>query len=297
MKIIAYNSILKLIKKNLQRKIMKIGIIGLGLIGGSLGLCMKKSKIISTVSGYDISRENEKEALELGLVHEILSIEEMKQKCDVIFLAIPVEAIITTLAQLKDARKETTIIDLGSTKFKILQSCPPEIRGNFIAAHPMAGTENSGPSAAFSELLNGAVVVICDDNNADEMHVKRAVEIFSFAGMKIVFMDALSHDHHVGLISHLPHAISYSLVNSVLKEENRRNIINLAGGSFTGMARIAKSSPEMWVDIFKQNKENLLKSIESFKKELQICTDMIENEKWSELDSWMHSARTLREIL
>ena len=276
---------------------MKIGIIGLGLIGGSLGLCMKKSKIISSVSGYDISRENEKEALELGLVHEIISIDEMKQKCDVIFLAIPVEAIIATFEKLKDIRPETTIIDLGSTKFKILQSCPEQIRPNFIAAHPMAGTENSGPSAAFSELLNGAVVVICDDNNADEMHVKRAVEIFSFAGMKIVFMDAASHDHHVAIISHLPHAISYSLVNSVLKEENRRNIINLAGGSFAGMSRIAKSSPQMWVDIFKQNKQNLLNSIKAFENELRICTDMIENEKWSELDSWMHNARTLRDIL
>ena len=161
----------------------------------------------------------------------------------------------------------------------------------------MAGTENSGPKAAFKELLNGAVVVICDDKNADELHMKRAVEIFSFAGMKIVFMDAASHDHHVAIISHLPHAISYSLVNSVLKEENRRNIINLAGGSFAVMSRIAKSSPQMWVDIFKQNKQNLLNSIKAFENELRICTDMIENEKWSELDSWMHNARTLRDIL
>ena len=224
---------------------MKIGIIGLGLIGGSLGLCLKSTKIISAVYSYDISRENEKEALRLGLVHEILSLEQMKQSCDAIFLAIPVEAIIETLQKLSDCRSETTIIDLGSTKFKILQNCPPQIRRNFIAAHPMAGTENSGPQAAFKELLNGAVVVICDDHGADEVHIKRAVEIFSFAGMKIVFMDAKSHDHHVALISHLPHAISYSLVNSVLKEENRRNIINLAGGSFSGMSRIAKSSPQM----------------------------------------------------
>ena len=276
---------------------MKIGIIGLGLIGGSLGLCLKSTKIVSSVSGCDLSKKNEQTALNLGLVHEILSIDEMKQKCDAIFLAIPVEAIITTLQNLKDCNENTTIIDLGSTKFKILESCPSEIRLNFIAAHPMAGTENSGPKAAFKDLLKDAVVVICDDKNAGEMHMKRAVEIFSFVGMKIVFMNAKSHDHHVGLISHLPHAISYALVNSVLKEENRRNIINLAGGSFTGMARIAKSSPEMWVDIFKQNKENLLNSIENFEKELQICINMVKNERWDELSKWMYEARKLRDII
>ena len=276
---------------------MKIGIIGLGLIGGSLGLCLKSTKIISAVYGCDISRENEKEALRLGLVHEILSLEQMKQSCDAIFLAIPVEAIIETLQKLSDCRSETTIIDLGSTKFKILQSCPPQIRRNFIAAHPMAGTENSGPQAAFKELLNGAVVVICDDHGADEVHIKRVVEIFSFAGMKIVFMDAKSHDHHVALISHLPHAISYSLVNSVLKEENRRNIINLAGGSFSGMSRIAKSSPQMWVDIFKQNRTNLLCAIDAFKNELEICVGMIRDERWDELEAWMYEARKLRDII
>jgi len=276
---------------------MKIGIIGLGLIGGSLGLCLKSTKIISAVYGCDISRENEKEALRLGLVHEILSLEQMKQSCDAIFLAIPVEAIIETLQKLSDCRSETTIIDLGSTKFKILQNCPPQIRRNFIAAHPMAGTENSGPQAAFKELLNGAVVVICGDHGADEVHIKRAVEIFSFAGMKIVFMDAKSHDHHVALISHLPHAISYSLVNSVLKEENRRNIINLAGGSFSGMSRIAKSSPQMWVDIFKQNRTNLLSAIDAFKNELEICVQMIEGERWDELEAWMYEARKLRDII
>ena len=276
---------------------MKIGIIGLGLIGGSLGLCLKSTKIISAVYGCDISRENEKEALRLGLVHEILSLEQMKQSCDAIFLAIPVEAIIETLQKLSDCRSETTIIDLGSTKFKILQNCPPQIRRNFIAAHPMAGTENSGPQAAFKELLNGAVVVICDDHGADEVHIKRVVEIFSFAGMKIVFMDAKSHDHHVALISHLPHAISYSLVNSVLKEENRRNIINLAGGSFSGMSRIAKSSPQMWVDIFKQNRTNLLGAIDAFKNELEICVQMIRDERWDELEAWMYEARKLRDII
>ncbi|RAZ51874.1 prephenate dehydrogenase [Campylobacter hyointestinalis] len=276
---------------------MKVGIIGLGLIGGSLGLALRDMKIISSVSGYDLNKQNEEDALKLGLIDKIISFEEMKRTCDMIFLAIPVEAIIKVLGDLKDIPKNTTIVDLGSTKSKILEECPKEIRENFVAAHPMAGTENSGPKAAFKSLLNGAVVVVCDDKNAHEKHIKRAVEILSHAGMKIIFMDAKSHDHHVGIISHLPHAISYSLVNATLKEEDKRNILLLAGGSFSGMARIAKSSPEMWVDIFKQNKDNLISAIDSFKNELQICQDLIKGEKWDELKEWMNTARKLRDIL
>lgn len=276
---------------------MKVGIIGLGLIGGSLGLALRDMKIISSVSGYDLNKQNEEDALKLGLIDKIISFEEMKRTCDMIFLAIPVEAIIKVLGDLKDIPKNTTIVDLGSTKSKILEECPKEIRENFVAAHPMAGTENSGPKAAFKSLLNGAVVVVCDDKNAYEKHIKRAVEILSHAGMKIIFMDAKSHDHHVGIISHLPHAISYSLVNATLKEEDKRNILLLAGGSFSGMARIAKSSPEMWVDIFKQNKNNLVSAIDSFKNELQICQDLIKGEKWDELKEWMNTARKLRDIL
>ncbi|NLK66066.1 MAG: prephenate dehydrogenase [Campylobacteraceae bacterium] len=276
---------------------MKIGIIGLGLIGGSLGLCLKDMKLISGVYGYDISKENEKLALELGLVHEIVSFEEMKEKCSVIFLAIPVEAIVETLQNLKDIDSKTTIIDLGSTKAKIILSCPKEIRPNLVAAHPMAGTEHSGPKAAFKELLKDAVVVICDDDRTGEMHLKRAIEIFSHSGMRIVFMDALKHDHHVAIISHLPHVVSYALVNSVLKEENRRNIINLAGGSFSDVGRIAKSSPEMWSDIFKQNKQNVINAVDAFRKELDICEEMIENDRWSELEEWLGDARVIREFL
>ncbi|PSM51580.1 chorismate mutase / prephenate dehydrogenase [Campylobacter blaseri] len=276
---------------------MKIGIIGLGLIGGSLGLCLKDMKLVDSVFGYDIDKNNEKEALNLGLVNDIFSFEELKTKCDVIFLAIPVEAIIETLKKLKDIPKTTTIIDLGSTKEKILENCPSEIRANLIASHPMAGTENSGPKAAFKELLLGQVVVICEDEQTSGFHLKRAVELFSYAGMKIVFMDPKRHDHHAAFISHLPHVASFSLVNSVLKEENKKNIINMAGGSFADVSRIAKSSPEMWSDIFKQNKTNILHSINSFKKELDICTKMIENDEWDKLREWMGDARVIREFL
>lgn len=276
---------------------MKVGIVGLGLIGGSLGLALRQEKLISCVSGFDLDKSHESQALELGLVHEILSFDEMKKKCDIIFLAIPVEAIIKIIKDLDDIDENTTIIDLGSTKQKIIESIPSKIRKNFIPAHPMAGTEYSGPNAAQKDLYNGAVVVICDFKESSEKHVKRSVELFSHLGMKIVFMSASEHDHHVGLISHLPHAIAFSLASGVLKQEDKRHIMALGGPTFRGMIRVAKSSPIMWVDIFKQNKNNILEAIKMFKDELSECERLVGNDKWDELSEWMNKARKIREIL
>ena len=201
---------------------MKIGIVGLGLIGGSLGLSLKNEKLISCVSGTDLNKEHEKQAMQLGLVHEILTLEGMKQKCDMIFLAIPVEGIIKIVKEFEGIGENTTIVDLGSTKQKIIEAVPESIRQNFIPAHPMAGTEYSGPTAAFSGLFKDAVVAICDFKESGEIHVKRSVELFSHLGMKIIFMSAAEHDHHASVISHLPHAISFSLASSVLKKENKK---------------------------------------------------------------------------
>ncbi|MDL0087960.1 prephenate dehydrogenase [Campylobacter gastrosuis] len=276
---------------------MKVGIIGLGLMGGSLGLALKDEKLISCVSGYDLNKEHEKKALELGLVHQILSFDEMKKECDIIFLAIPVEAILKVVTQLTDIDENTTIIDFGSTKERIIEAVPLSIRKNFIPAHPMAGTEYSGPEAAFKSLYKDAVVVVCDFEESSEKHVKRSVELFSHLGMKIIFMSASEHDHHVGIISHLPHAISFSLANGVLKDEDKRNIIALGGPTFRGMIRVAKSSPIMWSDIFKQNKNNILNAINMFENELDECKKMVQNEQWDELFSWMSDARKIKEIL
>ncbi|MCW1359990.1 prephenate dehydrogenase [Campylobacter sp. CCS1377] len=275
---------------------MKVAIIGLGLMGGSLGLCLKENKLISTVYGYDKSKENEKQALELQLVHELITLDRLEE-CDIVFLAVPVDAILELLQALKDISFKTTIIELGSTKRKIIESLPQSLKKNFISAHPMAGTENSGPKAAFKELYKDAVCVLCDSEVADDLHQKRAVEIFSHLGMRIVFMDSVAHDHHTAIISHLPHVISFSLANYVMKEEDKRNIAHLGGPSFKGMCRIAKSNPDMWGGIFEQNKENILSSIECFQKELDRCKKMLENADKDELYAWMKRANTLREIL
>lgn len=275
---------------------MTIGIIGLGLIGGSLGLAFQNTKIVSKVFGFDHNLTHCEDALKLNLIDEIVSFDDIK-KCDTIFLAIPVEAIIGTLSMLKGVGNRTTIIDLGSTKSEIIKSTPKSIRSNFVAAHPMAGREKFGPSAAHSDLYRDKIVVLCDTRNTADFHKDRAVQLFSHIGMKIVFMEESEHDKHASFISHLPHAISYALANSVIGQQDPKSILLLAAGGFESMSRLAKSSPTMWSDIFKQNRENLLVSLELFEKELSTCKQMIKDEKWSELESWMGDATTLHKIL
>ncbi|BCX79875.1 prephenate dehydrogenase [Campylobacter sp. 19-13652] len=277
---------------------MKVGIVGLGLMGGSLGLALQKTKIVSTVSGWDLSEAHKNEALELGLVHEIADISTMKQNCDIVVLAIPVEAIIATLKNdLFDAPSNLTIIDFGSTKRAILDAVPDSIRGNFVAAHPMAGTEYSGPKAAFSSLYDGATVIFCDPELTTDRHAMRAVELFSHIGMKIVFMSAAEHDHHTAIISHLPHAISFSLASGVLQQEERRHIVALGGPTFSGMIRVAKSSPVMWSDIFKQNEDELISAIDMFSDELARLKGLVASKDWQGVGEFMRKARKIREIL
>lgn len=275
---------------------MVVGIVGLGLMGGSLGLALQNTKLVSKIVGFDHNLSHCEEALKLGLIHEIVSFSEIK-KCDVIFLAIPVGSIIKALQELQDVIETTTIIELGSTKAEIVNSVPQTIRTNFIAAHPMTGTEKFGPSAAIQNLYHDKVVVLCDTDSNDDLHKNRAIQIFSHIGMKIVFMDPKEHDAHASFISHLPHVISYALANSVMGQEDPKSILALAAGGFRDMSRVAKSSPQMWSDIFKQNKLNVLNSIHIFEQELDKSKKMIEDEDWNGLEAWMRKATTLHKIL
>ncbi len=275
---------------------MVVGIIGLGLMGGSFSLALRASKIDVKILGFDKNEKHLKQAKNLGLVDEIVGFEDLK-KADVIILAIPVEAIIETFKDFKNISKNSTIIDLGSTKEEIVLKIPIEIRANFVAAHPMAGTENFGPQAAFKELYIEKIVVLCNVEKNSTFHKNQAIKIFEALKMQIVYMDAKEHDLHAAYISHLPHAISYALANSVLKQEDPKSILILAAGGFKSMSRIAKSSPNMWSDIFKQNKKNLLHSIDSFEDELKYAKKLIKDDRFEELKEWMQNATTLHNII
>jgi len=275
---------------------MNIAIIGLGLMGGSLALSLKKLDFITSVIGSDHNLLHQEQANELNLVDKIVEIDEVK-KCDVIFLAIPVDGVIAALKNLTDVSAGTTIIDLGSTKAKIVSSIPSEIRKNFVAAHPMTGTENFGPLAAVEDLYENHVVVLCDLEDSGENQAKTAKKIFKALGMKKSFMGASEHDRHAAFISHMPHAISYSIANTVMKQENKHNILALAAGGFRSMSRLAKSSPYMWEDIFRQNKDNLLEAINLFEDELKILKKNIEDENWDQVHNDIEAGNKLHEIL
>ena len=274
---------------------MNVAIIGLGLMGGSLALSLKKLDFIDEIVGYDHNKKHQKDALALKLVEKIVSFEEVK-KYDVIFLAIPVNGVIAALQELKDVQKNATIIDLGSTKAKIVAAVPAEIRKNFVAAHPMTGTENFGPHAALEGLYEDKVVVLCDLEDSGEHQRMVARKIFKALKMKKYFMKSNEHDRHAAFISHMPHAISYSLANTVMKQEKRDNILALAAGGFRSMSRLAKSSPYMWEDIFRQNKENLLEAIELFQEELTMMKKNIQNDKWEQVHKEMADANKLHDI-
>ncbi|MDD2790066.1 MAG: prephenate dehydrogenase [Sulfurimonas sp.] len=275
---------------------MNVAIVGLGLMGGSLALSLKKLDFIDEIVGSDHNTQHQADALKLDLVDKIVSFEDVK-KYDIIILAIPVNGIITALQNLTNIPEHTTVIDLGSTKEIILASVPHVIRKNFVAAHPMTGTENFGPHAALEGLYEDKVVVLCDLEESGELQSTLAKKIFKSIGMKKYFMKSHEHDRHAAFISHMPHAISYSLANTVMKQENKRNILLLAAGGFRSMSRLAKSSPTMWEDIFRQNKKNLLEAIELFEGELTSLKTSIQNDEWEKVNQTMQQGSELHHVL
>jgi len=276
---------------------IKVGIVGLGLMGGSLSLALQQTSEDYYFMGLDHNQQHCDEAIKLNLVDKIVDNFDELLTCDIIFLSIPVDGIISVMKKIKSLTTNCTIIDLGSTKEKISTSIPKNIRKNFVAAHPMAGTEKFGPTAAIDDLYKDKVVVLCDLEKSATYQQDIAKDIFTKIGMKIVCMNSKEHDKHAAYISHMPHAISYSLANAVMRQNNKESILTLAGGGFKDMSRIAKSSPNMWEDIFRQNRDNLLEAINTFQSELTKCQEMIEKEQWESLNQWMQTANGLHDIL
>jgi len=276
---------------------MKIGIVGLGLMGGSLGLALKKISKKYNLLGFDHNPTHTKDALRLKLVDTISTDFKEIKACDVIILTVPVDAIISISQTLTDIASTCTVIDFGSSKEKISNAIPENIRTNFVTSHPMTGTEKFGPTAAIEGLYDEKTMVICDVEKSNDYQKGVALSIFKDINAKIVFMDAKEHDRHAAFISHMPHAVSFALAKSVMGQEDPKSILALAGGGFKSMSRIAKSSPNMWEDIFRQNKENLLQSLELFNKELTRCQEFVEKEQWEELHDWMAEANKLHDIL
>ncbi len=275
---------------------MVLGVVGLGLMGGSLALAAKEAGLYDLVVGYDRNTEHAQEAIERKLIDGLMPLDRLLATADMVVLAIPVEAIVALMPDLVQTRQNATICDLGSTKTRIIESIPPQVRARFVAAHPMAGTEYSGPAAAFKTLYRDRIVVLCDTEANTPQTLQAARSLFGGVGMQAVLMGAKEHDRHAAFISHLPHAISYALANSVLSQEDKQNILTLAAGGFEDMSRLAKSSAGMWIDIFKQNRDPILDSLHIFERQFAQVVQLIERESWQELKEWMSSANTLHSI-
>jgi prephenate dehydrogenase len=265
-------------------------------MGGSLGKALNRYKVADKIYGYDHNLSHQTQAIELGLIDEICDIDKLKT-LDMIVLCIPVGAIINFSKRLVDITSATTVVDFGSTKEQIANNIPQNIRKNFVLAHPMVGTEKFGPYAAVDDFYEDGIVVLCDTDKNREKDLSKVLYMLNKIKTNIVYMSAKEHDKHVCYMSHLPHAISFGLANTVMDHENPQNIVTLAGGGVESMSRIAKSSPNMWADIFQQNKTNLLKSLDIFDKNMQKLKNMLEKENFEEINQWMTKANELDKIV
>lgn len=276
---------------------MRVGIVGLGLMGGSFGKALKKYGLSDEVLGFDHNKKHQKDAIELNLVDKIIGLDELL-KVDLIVLAIPVDAIINFLPKIVGCvQNNSTVIDFGSTKELIVQNIPEELKKSYIPAHPMTGTEKFGPKAAIEGLYENKTMVLCDMDKCEELHRNRVINIFKRLNMNLVFMDSKEHDLHACYISHLPHAISFALANMVMNHEEPKYIVSLAAGGFRDMSRIAKSSPQMWTDIFRQNRNNLIDSLEQYEQQIMYIRTLLEQENYDDIKKWMEKSNTLHDIL
>ncbi len=248
---------------------MKAAVIGLGLIGGSFALELKR--LGWHVSGADASADHAMQALERGLVHAQGKWEDIVDGAELIVLAMPVDAIASLAPAVLDRMREgQVLIDLGSTKGRILEAVQGNARrAQFVACHPMAGTEFSGPAAAHEGLFANRFVVICAREASSPAAVALVEGLFGQMGMQTVYYSAEAHDMHAAFVSHISHVSSFALALTVLdKEQNEKDIFQLAAGGFTSTVRLAKSAPHTWVPIFRQNKAHLLSVLDAHMEKL-----------------------------
>ena len=278
---------------------MKVAIFGIGLIGGSLALDLKKRGFASQIIGVTRTDRTAQKALELKLVDIVLPKEEAIKAADLIILCVPVNILVEELLFVLNRINNQVIVDMGSTKLNIVSAIKnhPK-RGRFVSAHPMAGTENSGPAAAFSGLFDQKTCIICDRQFSDKDAFEKVKVLFETLRMNIKYMDAFAHDMHAAYVSHISHISSFVLASTVLeKEKDEEAILEMAAGGFESTVRLAKSSPEMWSQIFEQNKDNILEVMDTYIEKMYHFRNLINKNKFVELANFMKKANQIKKIL
>ena len=278
---------------------MKIGIIGVGLIGGSFARDLRDAYEDVEIFGYDANPSHLDEAIRLGIIDR--SGEESDWgDLELVLACIPVDALVSELpAYLDKINDDCILLDAGSTKALLCEKLAghPK-RRNFMACHPIAGTEFSGPSAAFSGLYVGKTMIICEIEKTAFKLQERALELIRRVGMRIRYMHPVAHDKHIAYVSHLSHISSFMLGKTVIdKEQNERDIFDLAGSGFESTVRLAKSSPEMWTPIFEQNRENVLETLQEYIQNLKDFKQKIEENDFQAVYEQMAQTNKIKDIL
>ncbi|MDZ4707857.1 MAG: prephenate dehydrogenase [Saprospiraceae bacterium] len=274
-------------------------LIGVGHIGGSLALALKKAELISRVIGVDINIKHLEQAKELGLIDEYASLADGVKASDFVVLAVPVNTMLALLPQVLDLVDNQTVIDVGSTKATILKGVQHHThRSNFVATHPMAGTEFSGPEAALADLFENKTCVLVETEKSDPARLKEIMDLYSKLQMHLVYLDPDSHDLHTAYVSHISHISSFALALTVLaKEKDENQIFELASGGFSSTVRLAKSSPEMWTPIFEQNRDNVLDVLDEHINTLSRFRSLLIKKDFTTFKKLIQEANQIKKIL
>ena len=278
---------------------MKVGIIGLGLIGSSLALKISEAYNDITIYGEDISESNLKYTIENKIISNKLE-EKDYSKLDILFVAIPVDQVLKVLSPILDKVGENTlVVDLGSTKKPICDLVNSnQNRRKFLAAHPIAGTEFSGPMSADSSLFDNKTIILCETEKTENRLLNIAKDLFLSLGMSIKEMTADEHDKHIAYVSHLSHITSFMLGKTVMdKEKDEETIYDMAGSGFESTVRLGKSSPSMWTPIFNQNKKNIIDALDEYLKNIKNFKHLIETDNLSEMFNEMKQINGIKNIL
>lgn len=280
---------------------MTVTILGLGLIGGSIALSLKENKFADLIIGVDSNIDHILTALDLKIVDKVLRLSDAVAQADIIILAIPVDMLSTMLPHVLNMISENqVVIDVGSTKKIIIDKIKnhPQ-RRNFIATHPMAGTEFSGPKAAIANLFTDKNCVLCDVDDSKPELVEIIENMYTNGlKMKVMYLESTSHDVHTAYISHISHICSFALASTVLaKEENENNIFNLASTGFESTVRLAKSNPETWIPIFRQNQQNIIEVMDEYINTLQSYRNLMLAGDYEVLKKMLWQANQIKYVL
>jgi prephenate dehydrogenase len=278
---------------------VKIAIVGIGLIGGSLAISLKENGFAEEIIGVDLRQENLDKAIRRRLIDREADLAKAVEEADIIVLSTPVDAMLSLLPKVLGLVDQQVVMDVGSTKMPLIEKVAnhPK-RGRYVASHPMAGTEYSGPEAAVPNLFDHKCTVLCDVENSDEDAIALVKKLYESIPMGVTYLDGIAHDIHTAYVSHISHISSFALALTVLeKEENEKRIFELASGGFSSTVRLAKSSADMWIPIFRQNRDNVLDVLDEHINQLARFRSLLIKQDFEKFYELIQESNKIKKIL